>query len=93
LSLLEKERIDVVVLDVKMPGMDGITALKEIKRRFPSIEVIMLTGHATIESATEGIQSGAYDYLIKPVAPRDLIKKAQSAYEKRAVKKPIPVSL
>ena len=57
---------DVVVLDVKMPGMDGIETLKAIKARYPLIEVIMLTGHATVESAIDGMKVGALDYLMKP---------------------------
>jgi DNA-binding NtrC family response regulator len=73
LELLSSNPVDVVVLDVKMPGMDGIDALREIKRRFPMVEVIMLTGHATVESAIDGMQSGAFDYLIKPTDIAELI--------------------
>jgi DNA-binding NtrC family response regulator len=83
---LEKMRthnVHVVILDVKMPGMDGITTLKEIKRLFPMVEVIMLTGHATAESAVEGLKSGATDYLMKPTDVDILIEKAEEAYEKR----------
>ncbi|MDX9786463.1 MAG: response regulator [Desulfobacterales bacterium] len=83
LALLAHHAIHVVVLDVKMPGMDGIATLKEIKRRFPLVEVIMLTGHATVDSAIEGLQSGATDYLMKPVDPEILIEKALSAFLKR----------
>ena len=67
LEKLENERsIEVVILDVKMPGMDGIETLREIKKRFPLVEVVMLTGHATVETAIEGMKLGAYDYLMKP---------------------------
>jgi len=59
-------RTDVVVLDVKMPGMDGLETLAAIKEAHPLVEVIMLTGHATVESAIEGMKHGAYDYLMKP---------------------------
>jgi DNA-binding NtrC family response regulator len=59
---LKTENIHVVILDVKMPGMDGIAILKEIKRSFPLVEVIMLTGHGTVESAVEGLKSGATDF-------------------------------
>lgn len=83
LALLKDHAVHVVVLDVKMPGMDGIATLKEIKRQFPLVEVIMLTGHATVDSAIEGLQSGATDYLMKPVDPEVLIEKALSAYLKR----------
>jgi len=58
---------DVVVLDVKMPGLDGVAALGEIKKWAPDTEVIMLTGHATLESGTQAMRKGAYDYLMKPV--------------------------
>ena len=75
--------IHVVILDVKMPGMDGIATLKEIKRQFPLIEVIMLTGHGTVESAVEGLKSGATDYLSKPVDVDELIEKAEDAFERR----------
>jgi DNA-binding NtrC family response regulator len=83
LEKLKTHNIHVVILDVKMPGMDGITALKEIKRRFPMVEVIMLTGHATVESAVEGLKSGATDYLMKPTDVNVLIEKAEEAFEKR----------
>ena len=59
-------RRDVVVLDVMMPGMDGIETLKEIKRRYPDVEVIMLTGHGSMKSGIEGMSYGAYDYVLKP---------------------------
>jgi len=83
LKILEAHLIHVVILDVKMPGMDGIETLKEIKRRFPLVEVIMLTGHATAESAIEGMKSGANDYLMKPIGVDELIEKASEAFEKR----------
>jgi DNA-binding NtrC family response regulator len=83
LEALRTHHIHVVVLDVKMPGMDGITALQKIKRQFPMVEVIMLTGHATIESAIDGLKSGAVDYLMKPADIDEIISKAADAYEKR----------
>jgi DNA-binding NtrC family response regulator len=75
--------IEVVILDVKMPGMDGIQALEEIKRRFPITEVIMLTGHATIESAIEGMRLGAFDYLMKPCDMEQLVSKVETAARRR----------
>lgn len=81
--LTEGENPEVVVLDVKMPGMDGIQALEEIKRRFPLVEVIMLTGHATVESAIQGMKLGAYDYLMKPCDLDELIRKAGEASAKK----------
>jgi len=83
LENLRTQNIHVVILDVKMPGMDGIETLKQIKRQFPLVEVIMLTGHATVESAVEGLKSGATDYLMKPTDFQDLIEKAEEAFEKR----------
>jgi DNA-binding NtrC family response regulator len=75
--------IHVVVLDVRMPGMDGITVLKEIKKRFSQVEVILLTGHATVESAVEGLSAGASDYLMKPCNLDDLTSKVNEAFAKR----------
>ena len=83
LEKLITENVHVVILDVKMPGMDGITTLKQIKKRFPLIEVIMLTGHGTIESAVDGLKSGATDYLTKPTDIEELVRKAEEAFEKR----------
>ncbi len=83
LEILKQKNIHVVILDVKMPGMDGIETLKEIKRQFPLVEVIMLTGHATVESAIDGLKSGATDYLMKPTEVDDLLQKALEAFEKR----------
>jgi len=75
--------LDVIVLDVKMPGMDGIAALKEIKNRSPLTEVIILTGHATIESAIEGMKLGAYDFIKKPCDIEELIVKVEGAAKKK----------
>ncbi len=83
LENLKQHAIHVVILDVKMPGMDGIAILKEIKRSFPLVEVIMLTGHGTVESAVEGLKSGATDYLAKPTDIDDLVGKAEEAFAKR----------
>ncbi|MEG6550539.1 response regulator [Desulfocurvibacter africanus] len=73
------ESPEVVVLDVKMPGMDGMQALELIKHRHPLVEVIMLTGHATVESAIQGMKLGAFDYLLKPCDLDELIRKASEA--------------
>ncbi len=75
LNILEKEPMDVVVLDVKMPGMNGIETLKAIKNTFQKIEVILLTGDAAIADGIEGIKSGAFDYLTKPVEIDHLFNK------------------
>ena len=76
---------DVVVLDVKMPGIDGIATLREIKKLDPLIEVIMLTGHADVESAIEGMELGAFDYLMKPTDIEELLFKVQDAHEKKSI--------
>jgi DNA-binding NtrC family response regulator len=73
------DAIEVVILDVKMPGMDGIETLAEIRRRFPLVEVIMLTGHATVESGIEGMKKGAFDYLMKPCDIEVLLAKVNEA--------------
>jgi DNA-binding NtrC family response regulator len=83
LDILEKTDIDVVILDILMPGMDGIATLKEIKKRFPLVEVIMLTGHGTTESAVQGMKLGAFDYLLKPADFEDLTHKVESARKRK----------
>ncbi len=87
LELLEKEAIDVVVLDVRMPGMDGIQTLGAIKEKDAGIEVIMLTGHANIEVAVRGMELGAFDYLMKPMNMDELVFKLQDAYQAGILKK------
>lgn len=83
LGKLKEHNIQVVLLDVRMPGMDGIAILKKIKRDFPLIEVIMLTGHGTVESAVNGVKLGAANYLIKPADIDDISEKIKEAFEKR----------
>jgi DNA-binding NtrC family response regulator len=84
LEKLEKNAVDVVILDVKMPGMDGIETLREIKKAHPLVEVIMLTGHATVETAVEGMRLGAFDYLMKPCEIEELLAKVDEAKEKKS---------
>ena len=83
LDALAKDDIDVVVLDIKMPGMDGIETLREIKKEFPLVEVIMLTGHGSTESAVEGMKLGAFDYLLKPADFDDLSTKLDAARKRK----------
>ena len=85
LKFLDDKSADVVVLDVKMPGMDGIETLRKIKNRYPLIEVIMLTGHASMEVGIKGMELGAFDYLMKPVDIDELLYKVQDAYKKMAI--------
>lgn len=83
LEKLQQHTVHVVILDVKMPEMDGNETLKQIKTMFPMVEVIMLTGHATVDSAIDGLKSGASDYLMKPADIDEIIEKAEEAFEKR----------
>jgi len=84
LELMKGKRFDVVVLDVKMPrGMDGIETFREMKKIQPHAEVILLTGHASVETSIEGMKLGAFDYLLKPVKFEDLLAKLAAASEKR----------
>ena len=76
--------VDVVVLDVKMPGLDGIQTVERIKREHPLVEVIMLTGHATIHAAVEAVKLGAFDFLQKPCDLDDLLAKAQRAVARKS---------
>jgi len=82
-TLAKNRNVDVIVLDVKMPGMDGLEVLQEIKKATPLTEVIMLTGHATVESAIEGMKRGAHDYLMKPCDIDQLVAKIQEAARKK----------
>ena len=83
LEKLAQTSIDVVILDIKMPGMDGIQTLREIKAMFPLVEVIMLTGHGTTETAVKGMKLGAFDYLLKPADFEDLTTKLEGAKKKK----------
>lgn len=83
IQALEKETFDVVVLDLKMPGMDGITTLREIKKLGLFTETLILTGHGSIDTALEAIKLGAYDYLTKPCEIDELVNKIEGAWEKK----------
>ena len=85
LARLAAGPVDVVVLDVKMPGMDGLAVLKEIKSHHPLVEVVLLTGHASVESGMEGLELGAFDYLIKPVKLDDLMERILEAFDHKQV--------
>jgi len=85
LEFLDEQPVDVVVLDVRMPGMDGIETLRELKKRHPLVEVIMLTGHASLEVAIEGMELGAFDYLMKPIDIDELLYKLEDAHKKRTI--------
>ena len=84
LDMLSESPSDVVVLDVKMPDMDGIETLRRIKKIAPGVEVVMLTGHANVEVAMQGLELGAFDYLMKPIDIDDLLYKLQDAFKKKS---------
>ena len=83
LEILEDTDMDVVILDIKMPGMDGMETLKEIKKRFPLVEVIMPTGQGSAETAVAGMKLGAFDYLMKPAEFDDLSAKLENARKRK----------
>lgn len=82
---IKSGKFDVVLLDVKMPGMDGVETLREIKQIKPLTEVVMLTGHASVESGIDGMKLGAFDYLMKPIELDLLLEKLSDAYEKKFI--------
>ena len=83
-SQLEKnDTIDIVVLDIKMSDLDGMSILRILKAKYPLIEVIMLTGHATIQSAVKALKFGAFDYLLKPCDLNDLLSTANKAFSRK----------
>ena len=81
--LQEDGTIELVLLDIAMPGMSGIETLNEIKKNHPLIEVIMLTGHATVDTAVESIKLGAFNYLLKPCGIEDLLAHIQEAMKRK----------
>lgn len=81
INLVKNNEFDVIVLDVQMPGKSGIETLKELKNLEQLAQVIMLTGHATVKSAIEGMKNGAYDYLMKPTETEDLVEMLNKAYK------------
>lgn len=87
LEEIKKIDFDLVLLDVLMPEMDGIETLKEIKKIKPETEVIMLTGHASVEVGIEGMKSGAFNYIMKPFDPDELVKEINLACEHRRILK------
>ena len=86
-AFLDRDEADVVVLDVRMPGMGGIEATQEIRKTHPTVEVILLTGHASLEASLEGMTLGAFDYLLKPVSIDELIFKIEDAYRRRTLRR------
>ena len=83
LEVLKEKDFDVMVLDVKMPDMDGIETLRHVKKMKPEIEVIMLTGHASVEFGIKGMQLGAFDYVMKPAPLNELLDTIGQAFNKK----------
>lgn len=83
LEVLSRVAIDVVILDIRMPGMDGIDTLKQIKSTYPLVEVILLTGHGSTETAVEGMKLGAFDYLMKPAEFEEIKLKLEKARQRK----------
>ena len=83
LRLMERHPFDVVLLDLRMPGMDGMSVLKAIKQKWPASEVVVITGYPTIETAKEAVRLGAYDYLAKPVGPVEVINATGGALTRK----------
>jgi DNA-binding NtrC family response regulator len=83
LQALEEFESDVVILDIRMPGKDGVTVLKAMKEKHPIVEVILLTGHGTIDTAVEGLKSGAFDYLLKPAQFDSLLERLSAAHKRK----------
>jgi len=79
IHVLEQRPFDVVLLDLRMPGLDGMDVLKTIKQRWPTCEVVVITGYPTIETAKEAVRLGAHNYIAKPVGPDDVIRAANEA--------------
>ena len=86
IELVKQKPFDVAVIDVKMPGIDGIETLKQVKKLQPSMEIVMLTGHASIKSGMEAMKLGAYDYVMKPCDIDELLIKTEDAYQHRLLK-------
>lgn len=83
LERVEDQEFDLVILDVQMPGVDGVEVLRQIKQRKPLVEVIMLTGHATVQTAIDGMKLGAFDFLLKPTETEELVEKINRAYSRK----------
>jgi two-component system OmpR family response regulator len=86
IELVKQKSFDVAVIDVKMPAIDGIEILKQVKQIQPTMEIVMLTGHASIESGMEAMKLGAYDYVMKPCDIDELLIKAGNAYQHKLLK-------
>jgi two-component system response regulator AtoC len=80
LDLMGGDRFDVVLLDLRMPGMDGLEVLQAIKQRWPESEVVVITGYPSIDTAKQAVKMGAYDYLAKPLVPEAVLRATTGAW-------------
>lgn len=83
LAELDDRPYDVVLLDIRMPGLGGLETLRLLKERHPEVEVVMLSGHANLDTAIELLKLGAYDYLVKPCPLEEVLLKIENAFEKK----------
>jgi DNA-binding NtrC family response regulator len=81
LAAIEQERPDVLVLDLKMPDLDGLEVLASLQEKYPTLAVIILTGHGSFEAGRKGMELGAYDYIMKPVDLNLLLEKIEGAFQ------------
>lgn len=86
LAAIEQEQPDVLLLDLKMPDLDGLEVLASLKDKYPDLAVIILTGHGSFEAGRQGMELGAYDYIMKPVDLNLLIAKIEDAFQSRTTK-------
>jgi len=82
LAALAAQPYDVILLDVRMPGLSGLETLAALKANYPQTEVIVLTGHASVDTAAEIIRLGAFELLLKPCPVEEILAKIESAYER-----------
>jgi DNA-binding response OmpR family regulator len=92
LRLVQEQEFDVVILDQKMPGLDGISTLQELKKKDLGVEVLILTGHGSVESGIKGLQFGAYDYVRKPIRLSDLEERITQAFDRKLLRESKEIS-
>lgn len=86
LRLVQEREFDVVILDQNMPGKDGITVLRELKKKQPHLEVVILTGYGSVDMALKGFELGIYDYTSKPIQLADLEAKIRQAFQRKILR-------
>ena len=86
LRIVQEREFDVVILDQNMPGKDGITVLRELKKKQPHLEVVILTGYGNVDMALKGFELGIYDYTSKPIQLGDLEAKIRQAFQRKMLR-------